>query len=50
MLIFFLRKLCRLCNNVEKYCKAGQATYNNTGLAHFILDTYLTLQTHTQNK
>ena len=26
---FFFRKSCRLCDNVEKYCRAGQATGNN---------------------
>jgi hypothetical protein len=35
---FFPRKLCRLQDNVEKYCRPGQATAG-----------YLTLQTHTQN-
>jgi hypothetical protein len=26
---FFFRKLCRLCDNVEKYCTARQATDGN---------------------
>jgi hypothetical protein len=28
--ITFLRKLCRLWDNVEKFCKAGQDTDGNT--------------------
>jgi hypothetical protein len=28
----FFRKSCRLCDNVEKYCRAGQATDDN--MAH----------------
>ena len=31
---FFSRKLHRLCNNVEKYCNAGQATDENMQHAH----------------
>ena len=27
---FFLRKLCRLLDNAEKLCTAGQATDDNT--------------------
>jgi hypothetical protein len=33
----------------KKYCTAGQATNNNMGHAHCILD-YLRLQVHTQNR
>jgi hypothetical protein len=35
----FFRKSCPLCDYVEKYCKAGQATDNTIGHAHFMLDT-----------
>jgi hypothetical protein len=38
-LILFFRKSCRVCDNVEKYCTAVQATDDNTTHAHFILDT-----------
>jgi len=34
---FVFRKLCPLCDNVEKYCRAGQDTDDNT--AHCMLDT-----------
>ena len=37
--ITFYRKSCRLRDNVEKYCKAGQATDNNIAHAHCMLDT-----------
>jgi hypothetical protein len=36
---FFLRKSCRLWDNVEKYCKARQATDDNMAYARFMLDT-----------
>jgi hypothetical protein len=41
-LTFFLLfwKSCRLWENVEKYCRAGQATYDNMAHAHCMLDTY----------
>ena len=32
--------LCRLCNNVEKYCRARQATDDNMAHAYCMLDTY----------
>ena len=35
---FFFRKSYHLCDNVEKYCRARQATDNNTAHAHFMLD------------
>jgi hypothetical protein len=35
------RKSCRLCYNVEKYFRAGQATDNNIAHAHCMLDTYI---------
>ena len=38
--IFFFRKSYRLRDNVEKYCRAGQATYDNMAHAHCMLDTY----------
>jgi hypothetical protein len=37
---FFFRKSCRLWNNVELYCKAGQATDDNMAHAHCVLDNY----------
>ena len=43
--IFFFRKTCHLWDNVEKYCRAGQATGNNMTHAHCMLDT----NTHTHN-
>ena len=33
------RKLCRLLDNVEKYCRAEQATDDNTAHAQCMLDT-----------
>jgi len=35
---FFFRKWYRLWENVEEYCRARQATDNNTAHAHFMLD------------
>jgi hypothetical protein len=35
----FLRKSCRLWDNVEKYCTAGQATDDNMAHAQCMLDT-----------
>jgi hypothetical protein len=37
--ITFFRKSRRLWDNVEKYCKAGQATDDNTAHAHCMMDT-----------
>ena len=37
---FFLKKSHRLCDNVEKCCRAGQATDDNTAHAYWKLDTY----------
>ena len=45
--IFFL-KSCRLWDNVDKFCRAGQATDNNTAHAHCMLDNYGCRHTHTQ--
>ena len=42
--IFFFRKPCPLWDNVEKYCRAGQATDDN--MAHA---GWLRLQTHAEN-
>ena len=36
---FFLRKSCRLWDNVEKYCRAGQARDGNMAHAYCMLDT-----------
>jgi len=36
---FFFRKSCRLWDNVEKYCTAGQATHDSTAHAHYMLYT-----------
>jgi len=46
--IFFFRKSCCLCDNVEKYGTAGQTTDGNTAYAHS-MPGYLRLQTHPQN-
>jgi hypothetical protein len=35
----FFRKLCRLWDNVENFCRAEQATDDNMTHAHFMLDT-----------
>ena len=37
---FFFRKSCHLWYNVEKYCRAGQATADNLAHALCMLDTY----------
>jgi len=34
------RKPCRLWDNVEKYCRDGQATDGNVGSAHCVLDNW----------
>ena len=34
---FFFRKSCLLWDNVEKYCRAGQATVDNMVHAHDML-------------
>ena len=36
---FVPRKSYRLWDNMEKYCRAGYATDENTAHAHFLLDT-----------
>jgi len=39
---FFLRKSCRVWDNVEKYCRAGQSTDDdNMAHAHCMLDDRL---------
>jgi len=38
---FFSRKSCRLWDNMEKYCKTGQATDDNMVHAHCMLYTYV---------
>jgi len=35
---FLFRKSCRLWDNVEKYCRAGQLTDGNMAHAHCMLD------------
>jgi hypothetical protein len=37
-LISVFRKLCLLSDDVEKYCRVGQATDNNMAHAHCMLD------------
>jgi len=37
--VTFLRQCCRLWDNVEKWCKAGQATEDNMAHAHCMLNT-----------
>jgi len=32
-------KSCRLWDNVEKYCRVGQATHGNMAHSHSMLDT-----------
>ena len=44
---FFYRKSCRLWDNVEKYCRAGQATDDNMAQAHCVLDNSGYTHTHT---
>ena len=36
----FSRKSCRLCDDVEKYCTAGQAADEIMAHAHCMLDAY----------
>jgi len=36
--LFFFQKSCRLWDNVEKYCRAGQATDDNMVHARCMLD------------
>ena len=47
---FFFRKSCRLRDNVDKYCRAGQATDDRQYGACTLHAGVLWLQTHTQNK
>jgi hypothetical protein len=35
--VTFFFKLCRLWNNVEKYCGTGQATDDNVAHAHCVM-------------
>jgi len=37
--ITFIQKSCRVWDNVEKYCRAGQATDDNMARAHCMLNT-----------
>jgi hypothetical protein len=37
--IYFFRKSCLLCGNVEKYAKAWQATVDIMAHADYMLDT-----------
>jgi hypothetical protein len=46
-LFLFFQKMCYLWDNVEKYCRAGQAADRNTAYAHCMLGPYL--QTQSQN-
>jgi len=39
----FFRKSCHLWNNVEKYCRAWQATDDNMAHVHCMLDNTLTI-------
>ena len=45
---FFLVKIMQFRRNVEKYCRAGQATYDNMTHAHCMLDTQVNKYTHAQ--
>jgi hypothetical protein len=44
--IFIFRKLCRLWDNVGKYCRVGQATDGNMAHEHCMLDTQGYKYTH----
>ena len=48
LLFFFFRKSRRLWDNVEKYCREGQAIDDNMTLAHCILDTDSYKPTHSE--
>jgi len=37
--IYFCRKSCRVWDNVENFCRAGQATDGNMVHGHCMLDT-----------
>jgi len=37
--VTFFPKSCRLWDNVEKYCRAGQVTDESVAHAHCMLDT-----------
>jgi len=37
--VTFIKKSCHLWDNVEKYCRAGQATDDNMARAHCVLDS-----------
>jgi hypothetical protein len=39
--ITFFKKICHLWDNVEKYCRAGQATDGNMARAHCMLDIWV---------
>ena len=43
----FFRKIFRLWDNVEKYCRAGQATDDIMAYAHCMLDKSSYKHTHT---
>ena len=43
---FFFRKSCRLWDNVEQYCRAGQAIDDNMAHAHCMLDNLRCQHTH----
>jgi len=36
--VFFFRKSCRLWDNLEKYCRAGQSADDSMVHAHCMLD------------
>jgi hypothetical protein len=44
--VTFFRKSCRLWDNVDKYCRAGQTTDGNMAHAHCMLDTWGYKYTH----
>ena len=46
MVSFFLRKSCHLWENVEKYCRVGQATDGNMVHMQCMLDTWGYKYTH----
>ena len=52
MSVAFLRESFRLWENVEEYCRAGQATDDNMAHAHYMLGNqgYTHTHTHTQSQ
>jgi hypothetical protein len=45
---FYFRKSCRLWDNLEKYCRAGQTIKDNMVHAHWMLHNQVCTHTHTR--